>query len=156
MDNIKAKQWPVDFESLRKGDIIPVSAIERITKTKHGTTEYALTLLSLKESIQNHLWSIGKPWTCTTRGGAIAVLKDDEASEYNYRQGQRYLRGQARATVRIQHVDHGQLGEEDKRKHVRRVEVMGKFMQAICDTRIELRMLPYRRPLPGLPEPKTR
>jgi hypothetical protein len=144
------ERYPIDYDTLNKGDTIPAARIERITGKTRTDLNYALACMALKERIETDLWKLGKPWTLKQQGEDIVVLTDAEAAEYNDRRFKQDLRSMGR---RLQHqlsVDVAQLDDDQRADHLRAVEVNGKIMQAVAVAKKQIRLEAHQRQTPRL------
>jgi hypothetical protein len=148
-----ATRFPIDYDSLKKGDVIPAELLEKIAEAPRSTPKYQLKVLAFQQQIMDEMRARGNPVTVIVRGGEIVVLTDAEASTYNAERLGAHLHGVMRAHERSQAVDVANLDDEQKKVHTRRVEVGGKFVQAIIDTGRKLKLPAYTRKTPGLPNP---
>ncbi len=144
-------RWPLDYDSLDKGDMISVDRIEQITGTKHGTDAYTFSSLKLAKRIQSELHDRGRIWTVKSDRGALRILTDSEAAAYNHEIQVQDRRSMLRRFHLQQAVDTAQLTESDKQEHQRNLEIDGRFIQALLATRKELQLESSKRNVPGLP-----
>ena len=124
-----ARPHPLDFDALRKGDVITIEEIERITGCKSDTTAYALKSMSLCEKIMVAKENHGDPVVAKVDKLAIRILLDHEAAVYcdgTFRAG---LRKMGRGCERQSKVDTRQLTSEQIAKHERRLEVNSRTLQ---------------------------
>jgi len=143
--------FPIDYKSLKKGDIIPINRIEEITGAKHGTSKYDFSCLKLKGRIESELRELGYIWTIAGVDGNLKILTDPEAAIYNHREQVAARRRQLRRFELQQHVDSAILPEDQKQQHERRLEINGRYIQSMLDTRKQLSLESYKRIVPGLP-----
>lgn len=134
-----ARPWPLDFDGLKKGDVISIEVIERIANCKCDTTDYALKAMALAEKImcvkKEHL----EPVTAKVEKGTIRILLDHEATVYNDKTVRAGLRKIGRGCERMSEVDTRQLTGEQHNKHLRRLEVNSRtFQGALMGRRGEL------------------
>lgn len=143
---------PIDYDSLRKGDVIPASQIEKITGTKVDHKNYAFRLLRLKERVERELADRGKIWTLSCTNGDLKILTDSEAATYNYVESSHARRKERRCFIRKGAVDVTQLPEDQRPQHERELEIQGKYIQAQNAVRQQLRLESVKRSVPGLPK----
>lgn len=146
----ETSRWPIDYDSLNKGDIIPVERCEEITGKRQGDSRYDLALLDLKDRIQGELHDRDKFWTLRTEKGAIKVLTDAEAYTYNHAEQVRARSAQVRRFALQSAVDVDKLSPDQRKEHERNVEVDGKYLQAMQGVRSQLRLSANKRNVPGL------
>jgi hypothetical protein len=145
------QRHPIDFERLSKGDVIPVNRIEEIVGVKRDDKNYSILLLQLKGRVERELFERKKLWTLTTEAGEIKILTDAEASAYNAIEAENARRRERRRFALQCAVDVGELTEEQKSEHRRRVEIQGRYIQAQTGVRKQLRLEDTKRNVPGLP-----
>jgi hypothetical protein len=148
---MSAERWPIDYETIEKGDVIPVGRIEELIGAKQFTSAYDLGLLQLTTRIEDELHERGKPWTLRTEKGAIRVLTDAEASAYNHSRQVAARKAMRRRFALLVAVDPDLLDDDQRKDHERYVEVNGKYIQADNAVRAQLRLIPNVRNVPGLP-----
>lgn len=144
--------WPIDYDAIQKGDIIPVDRVEKITGKKQGCSDYDFAVLKLKDRIERELHERGNVWTLRTEKGAIKILKDEEAALYNHAEQVRARATEARRFALMQSVDVSKLSPDILKTHERNIEVDGRFIQAQMNVRKELQLESTKRTTPGLPE----
>lgn len=145
------ERWPMDYDELRKGDIIPAERVERIVGIKQSAGQaYQLALLSLTSQIAQELGDRGRNWTLKTERGGIHILTDAEASTYNHREAKKARRAMLRRHQLNLSVDVGALNEDQRKQHDRIIEIDGKYVQAMFATRKELQLQAHRRSTPAL------
>ena len=131
------KPWPMDFDTLKKGDVIPVADVERITGKKAGTKQYAFAALNIVKRMRDHLFDKEKYWTIVMRKDAICILTDIEAAEYNSHEYETSRNRLKRLHVQTLAVDSMQLSDEQRRTHYRRLQVQAFEMSAMRSARLE-------------------
>lgn len=145
-------RYPLDFDALDKGSVITREQVAEISGVPPDDQRFGFAVLHLRQRIEQELAARGRVLTLKTEDGGIRVLTDGEASQYNAEAINKGIAKMYRAHVRNMHVDAGLLNEKERRTHERRLEVGGRYVQAITQTRAELKCSPVRRSLPGLPE----
>jgi len=147
----KATRWPIDCEQLAKGDVIPIERIEMVTEKNYPSQEYQLALLALKQDLEKRMYDLGRPVTIKQERGALRILKDDEASEYNYVLFDQHVKGLVRRHRMNCLVDVSQMNETMKNAHRRRLAIEGCVIQAVSDACQTLQLPVHKRRVPGLP-----
>lgn len=145
--------YPLDFDTLEKGTVIPREKVEEIMGVKFTSPRYQFKLMALVDMIQRGLKKRGLLWTVVIRGDQVRILTDAEAVEHNQKQTERGRRKMTRAFVRNRAVDVSQLSEEQKQTHERQLLNQGRMLQAM---RVALRAIKseaHQRQTPGLPAP---
>jgi hypothetical protein len=115
-----ATRFPLDLESLRKGDTITSETIRDIIK-QPGETDgpdpesktYQVRVLALQQWLQAAL----KPWTVRQLSGSIRILTDEEALDWNDRLFDKAKEKMVRRHVLVQGVEHTNLTERQKKRH---------------------------------------
>ena len=148
---MKATRYPLDYDTLKKGDVITAEQLEKITGLPRDSTKYQLKVMALQQHVADELAVRGRPVTVVVRLRELVILTDAEASTYNHERLGVHLHGAMRAHDRTQAVDVSNLDDDQKKEHVRRIEVGGKFVQAIVETGRKLKLRGYERKTPGLP-----
>lgn len=143
-------RWPVDYDTLEKGDTVTRERLEQITGERAGSKGYQLKAIGLQSQIERELHSRGKLWTVKIEREEIRILTDPEASSHNHA-----LQIQARKAMQKRFalntaVDVAKLDDEQKKQHDRLMEVDGKYIQAITAVRQQLRLASHRRTVPAL------
>lgn len=145
-------RFPVDYDSLAKGDYIAHERIEEITGEVVGSEAYSLACLTLAQAISRELWLRGKQWTVIGRDHGIAVLTDVEASEYNGRRFEQGCAVMARSNVRMAAVDAGAFTEGQRRKHDQALVFQGASLAALQAARQRVAPLPVGPARQALPQ----
>lgn len=140
-------RWPLDFDALSKGDVIESTRLADITKATPGTSTYSLRILQVKEQIERKLLQRDYPVTTKIEGASIRILTDVEASEYNEQQGEQAVRKAFRALRRQMNVDVRSLTAEQQAEHGRRLIHQGAIVNAIRETRRNMRLQATQNPV---------
>ena len=149
---MEANRYPIDYESLRKGDVIPVEKLEELSGEKRGTQEFEFAVLKWKEIISTHMAAINNPVTIVGHNThSLRVLTDLEASEYHDKRALAHLKGMKRNLAGLIQVDTDEFDPSLNSAHLRRIEVVGKMVQGGIKGRREgMKAVPYERSTPGL------
>ncbi len=152
----EVRQYPIDYDNVTKGTVIPVEEVERLVDAKAGTEKFALASLGLRQRIEQDLEGLGRPMMVAQRHHAIEMLDDEEAASYGAQLFNRCMRGMMRhhrrngVAVAIQ-----ELSPKSRSEHERNMEINGKTLQGMISSRREaIKALPHKRQTPGLPEPE--
>lgn len=113
-------KFPIDYESLEKGDVISIAKIEHITGKKYPTQEYDLAALQLRHEIEREMEDIGYPVVTRQKQGNILILKDNEAAEYTHNGFIQKLKGMGRFLDKQLQVDTNNLSSKEKKRHLRK------------------------------------
>lgn len=146
----RTERWPVDWDSLKKGDFIDRERCEKIVDCPSDSPKYALKLLSFKETVEREMADRGKPVTVRVDHGSLKILTDSEASAYNEDRQRASLRAFSRGHRRNVAVDVAELNDEDKAKHERRLLVGGTILTAIQSARSKLSLIKHKDERPKL------
>lgn len=136
---------PIDVTTLSKGDRLPIEQVEQIVNCSRASPAFAFRVLSLKGWIERSLRNHGKVWTLRVDHGAICILTDVEAVQYNFRQHRVGCRKTRRSLRRQIAVDVSNLTEEQKVEHDKMLTRQAGVVAAM-----------NRKKLPVLPEPHKR
>jgi hypothetical protein len=145
---MQATRFPIDYDALNKGDTIPADRCEQILGIKQSVPRYALALLGLKERVEDELHERGKNWTLRTEKGALRVLTDAEASTYNHHESRRHRHALKRRFALGSAVDMANLTDDQRKEHERTLYTDGRYVQAMEDTRKQLRSEAHQRATP--------
>lgn len=124
------EKWPIDWDSLNKGDVIPVERLEQITETPRTSELYALKVLRFRHWLESEMKSRFRPVVTCSDHGALRILTDAEAVEYTAKRFQ-----QAQNTMEASHrkamdIDVGNLTDGEKRQHRQNTEVQAFVLLA--------------------------
>ncbi len=108
--------YPLETESLKKGDVIPATVIEQIVKVSADDRSYQFKALQLKEFITKSLAKRGELVTVVIRGASIVILTDAESGPYNSRMGRIGARRIRRSLARHSVVDLSKLTDEQRKE----------------------------------------
>lgn len=155
MDDSNIRYFPLDFDSLKKGDEISTEQIEEFGRCNvRDEKRFRLAALQLKNRIVRECRERGKFLTVAVIKCRIRLLTDEEAAIYNPRQFKQGFRRQLRALRRLTEVNATNLSEQQHRDHERNLLVMGKMVQAARSARAVINAIPHQRTTPGLPAAK--
>ncbi len=128
------EKWPLDFESISKGDVIAEVQCRAVLKPKDDK-DFQLKLLALKEQIERKHADAGVVLTIKITRNSLHVLTDAEASEYNETRQQHALRHFVKSHRRLLGVEIVNLSPEQAGEHDRRVAHSATYMTAIKSAR---------------------
>jgi hypothetical protein len=105
--------FPLDFEALKKGDVIEQSRIESIYQVKFGTdpTRYRLMQMKLVEIIERERPDL---YPRTDRA-TVRIMEDKEAEAYNCGRHEAHVRGLARDARRRGRINRSEFSDADRR-----------------------------------------
>jgi hypothetical protein len=127
----------MDFDILKKGDVISVADVEQMTGKQSGTKEYAFAALNIVKRMRDYLFDKEKYWTIAMRKDAICILSDVEAAIYNPHEYETSRNRIKRLHVQTLAVDSAQLSDEQRETHYRRVQVQAFELSAMRSARLE-------------------
>ena len=151
-------KFPLDFDTLDKGSVIPQSKIEEILGKKANEPGYQFELLELRNRILSELAHRGKKVAIKQDHGDLVILNDGEASVYLFTWEIRHLRGYMRKHDTLLAVDSTKLSLDEKVEHRKRIEISSKYAQTLSTTTRTIMESPSGRmtlPLPAT-TPKKR
>jgi len=144
-------EHPIDFDSLQKGDVIPVERLEKITRTKHGTSEYQLAVLDLSKQIEKEKYLRGTPVFVVQQNSALRLLTDKEAVPYQQGRYNVGLRAAMRNFTKGQFINRSNLNDKEQKILDRNLYVQGRLLQALTSEREKLVLEGHKRTIPKLP-----
>jgi hypothetical protein len=147
-----ATRWPIDYDTLKKGDIIPVHRLEQITGVKQSDAVYALKILTVKDRIESELADRGKLWVIRSEKGSLKILTDEEVPAYTHSEQVRHRAAQRRRFLQQSSADVSLMTDMTRAQHERNLEVDGKYILAQQEVRDKLRLKAEKRKVPGLPQ----
>jgi len=147
-------KYPLDFDALKKGDVISVAMQEDIFKIKANNEAFAFRSLALRQRIEKELSDRGFPVTVRHDHGTLVICTDPDASEYNDRMRAKTLRAFGRAHRRNLAVDRGNLDQAQLEKHDRKNGIYGAVLSAALKVRRRMILKAAERTTPGLPAPE--
>lgn len=150
MEESSVHRYPLDFDAITKGDVIPAETLERITGEKRGTVEYQFKVLKLRGQIEAACRDRDYPVTLRGQGDDLKVLQDEDASPHNERLMNSNLNCFKKHYRQLLEVDMGNLTEEQKKDHERRVLYYSFYRQAVCDAGKKIRLMAEKRSVPGI------
>lgn len=150
------RKYPVDYETVQKGDVIASERLEYLTGKKAGTNEYRLAVMAIRDSVERELIAIGRPMTIVLRRDEIVFLTDAEATDHCDARFKFALRHARRSHVRMQAVDTSQLTDDAQRtEHANKLSRQSYYVQAITEIKKKLIAAAHKRQTPGLLEAQT-
>jgi len=113
-----ADRYPIDFDQLQRGDVIPAETVEAYSGLHRDDKRFNFELMSLAEDIRRHFREChGLTVSVRQSGGDLCVLTNEQQAHYTRQQEilrmRRYLRTCAEGLA----VDLAQLSEEQRDKH---------------------------------------
>lgn len=145
-----AERFPLDFDALQKGDIVPAETIEAAYGVTRDDRAYPLSVLRLKKEIEVQLEALGRPVTTKGEGDCIRVLTDEEALVYNARSFESDVRGLYRAQRRMMQIDAAQLSESSRESHTHALQVQAMQCLALRKVRKQIQLEPHKNETPQI------
>ena len=145
------------IDRAKKGTVIPRHKIEPLIPPFDDEEGYRLRLMAWQQHLERALRKAGKPMTTRIResGGSVALLTDAEASDYNRRRHDSYLRRARRRHNSMLEVDPTRLDDDERRSHERSVCAQAAIQASIETARRELRPVPHQRRTPIMATPEA-
>lgn len=113
---MKTEKYPFDFDSLQKGDVIPVEVLEDVTKLSRNHKDFNLKILGLREQIESELEGRGRPVNIKCDHGSLRILTDEESVPYTAQLFRQHRRGLGRAHLRACIIDTRSLNAETQKR----------------------------------------
>ena len=110
------EKHPIDWASLKKGDVIGVEEMERILGVSRTHRDYSIKLCAFCQRTMDELETRGNAVVCRADHDAMRVLTDAEAAEYlptKFAKGARIMRNAHR---QLQTVDPGGLTDQQQKE----------------------------------------
>lgn len=128
---ISTEKYPIDFDSLEKGDVISNEELEKITGHKYGTTKFAFAVINLRQKIFDK-----RGFTAThNQEIGLRILVDSESSFYNDKDFHNKRRGMFRAHKKMASVDVAQLSPVARELHERKLMSQSRVLSAVRESR---------------------
>lgn len=131
----ESELWPVDYDTLEKGDNISPEKCESILKIKRDDKHYGIELLKLKLTIETAMLERQKPVVVRAVNDGLRVMLDNEASEYVARRFLSHERGLVRDHLRGGRVDVSKLSDDERKRHERNTQTQAFKLQALQQAR---------------------
>lgn len=145
--------YPLDFDSLNKGDVLSIETLEHITGEKAGSDRYRFRCMALCKEICKEMEVRQNPVTARMKRDTIEILLDKESAHYNnwvFDKGRRTMRN---ALTRQAKVDVTKLSDDDRKTHDFNLLRNANTYQGLMRARRQVPNLEdHRNGLPGLPE----
>lgn len=132
---MQTTKYPLDFDALDKGSVIPQSKIEEVLGMKADHPDLWKKKLRLKERVEGEIsFRCGVEVTIKDDHGDLVILTDGQASIYNFTWEVRHIRAAMRSHNRLLAVDSRNLTPDELVEHRKRVEISSKYAQALHTT----------------------
>jgi len=117
---MNGEPFPLDFNSLKRGDYLPAEAVEKATLTERRDPNYRIKSLMLRDSIREHFRTVcGDIVTVVSVRDGLRILTHQEQAEYAPQRESKAMRQIAVAQIEGRAVDLKQLSEEQRSRHER-------------------------------------
>lgn len=149
------QRYPFDFDTLKKGDVIPVDVLEDRSGFKYGSRGYDLALLQFRGRIFKELADRGTIVTVRSEKGALRILTDLEASSYLGNERTRDFVRSKRHHLQFMGVDSRDFSEKQRGIYERGLFVSGKQLTGEGGGRKEgFKLIAHERKTPGMQQPQ--
>lgn len=147
MDN--NRRFPIDVDALKKGDVIPREKVEECVKAVYGTEDFRFKLLSFCGWLDTQLLHRQMDVSIRTRRGAVEILRDVDATEYDHQKQMMFFKRSKRAFDKLCAVDIGELPKATRDIHEKRLLLGGLLIRgAELGMKGQLQITPYKRDIP--------
>jgi hypothetical protein len=109
---MNSEPFPVDFDALRKGDVIDAIRIERIYNVRRATQpdRFRLSTLKLREDIERRRPDL----LCRSVGDDVQIMTDQEAEAHTWDRIGSAVRQMGRSTTRRAVIDRSGFSDSQK------------------------------------------
>ena len=116
----EGSRFPLDFDTLKRGDFLAPEEVEAATLTKRTEDHYWRKVLRLKAEIMDHFQAKrGEVVTVVSRGDGLRILTHAEQAEHAPIREERAIKQLVRSHAEGAAVDLSQLDTEQKQRHER-------------------------------------
>lgn len=129
------KRHPLDFDKIKKGDVVAISELEEIFGIDRSDDRFGLRRLGLADRIEREMRDRGKPVSVRTQKGALAILTDPEAAEHNPRSVRLGFRRMIRSHRKSLEVDTTNLSDGQRKTLEHNIVVQAKMISGARDGR---------------------
>jgi len=143
-------KYPVDFDLIDYGDVVPNSILEEFYGVSEDDERFRFKQIQFIHYLDSELRSRGKVCTICTKDGQIRILTHEEAAEYNRKKFNCHISGMARSHEKNMNVDRDYLTTNQLDKHDHTVMFQSKILQSILNVRSEIQLETTKRKTPGL------
>lgn len=154
-----ATPFPIDFDALKKGDVISKDVIADFYGVEIGDRRYPLRAMAFSERICKEMERRGRPVIVTCENDDLRVLTDKEASLYMERRFKETRRAAVTLHARAIRIDTSNIDPDRCRQHDRMlIEHAAEIAAAASARRKVMRLRPTeppKLPPPGEPGKQT-
>ena len=129
----KTEKYPIDFDSLKKGDRICTAVLEEILQVKAGRSEFQTKGLNFAKKVEQELARRGMDCIVKLRQESLHILTDSEAVEYISRTNRMGCNKINSAFNALGIVDYSKLNADDKNRYDRAVVVVSMVYQGVTE-----------------------
>lgn len=150
---MEARRHPMDFDTLKIGDVLSAEQCEEIVRTSRHLAAYQVHILRLKEQIERHLTRrYGRHIVVAQFKQGLRVLTESERVAYSASQAGASRRKLRRALRTAADTDPLQLTERERAVLERQREVISKQVAATAAIQRKFKPLPIGRTVPKMLE----
>jgi len=143
-------KYPVDFDLITYGDVVPNSVLEEFYGMSEDDERFRFKQIQFIHLLDSELRSRGKVCTICTKDGQIRILTHEEAAEYNRKKFNCHITGMARSHEKNMHVDRDCLDSNQLDSHDHTIMFQSKILQSMRNVRAEIQIEATKRKTPGL------
>lgn len=143
------RKFPIDVESLKKGDMISTAKIARWAGAK-TQDEIDFAKMHAMKQVEKELRDAGRLLTIRTLKDGLAILTDADASKHNCRSARSALNKHNRRCKLMAAVDRDELDPDQRKDHDRNLMNMRRVQQAIHRSRREIEPIEHERRTPRM------
>lgn len=147
---MQAEKYPLDYDLLKKGDLIPPEHVETVVKMSRTSPQYGLKVLAFKQQIESELEARGRPMVLKCEKGGLKVLTDEEARPYTEQQFRQHQHGLRRAHMRTCVIDSSNLSSEDRQRLESQILAQGAKLAALRKVTRKLLASPHKSDIPKI------
>ena len=131
-----AERWPVDYDSLKKGDSIPPRVVCEYFKTSQSSRHYSLFAMRLGEMIERELEARGLHVLTCTKNDFVHILTDEEAAESVEVNFNRCFSRARKIHAKARTIDRAQLDAAQNARLDRALMIQGAKLLAARDAEV--------------------
>jgi hypothetical protein len=142
MDDNGLEKYPLNFDSINKGDTLSCEKLQHVTGKTPGTDEYRYAILGLQALIHERTEFTVKIQV----DGSLRILTDPEASDHNNKlvlQGYRMICSRHERSLM---VDVENLTEEQRTRHDSRLLIQSRYVTALTRETRQIRIESKAKP----------
>jgi hypothetical protein len=127
--------FPVDYDKLDKGDIIPAQVVCDFYGIQRSSRAYALVALRFAEQVKLELSRRGKNVVIRSDHDDLRILTDEEAVDYTEREYRAGLRKAARRNADARRIDVANLTSDAAQRLDRALIIQAAQLSALAGAR---------------------